>query len=151
MKNILLMSVLLLTAMAGCNEKHTQLQAFIDEADQFALFEIDQFATPVNEQAANKEYLSDYEILEPIELSKSTMEELKKVMGDSLTYRQDNVKTCPFIGKYGIAVTNKKSEYLHFIISTENCPKCRVFASNQELEGSFDMVNLDLFGILEKD
>ncbi len=151
MKTVLLTSLLLLTAMAGCNKKRTQLQAFMDHADQFALFEIDQFATPVNEQAADREYLSDYEIFKPLELSKSAMEELKKVLSDSLTYTQENVKTCPFIGKYGLSVTNKKSAYIHFIISTENCPKCQVFASDRELEGSFDIVNLDLFKILEKD
>lgn len=148
MKTILLSSLLLFSSMTGCQKKLTKFQKFMEDAEKIAVFEIDQFASPVNEQDTNKEYLSDYEIFKPVDLSKPAIEELKTILGDSLSYTQDNVKACPFIGKYGIAITHK-SAYIHVILSSENCPKCQIISSDQALKGDFDVVNLDLYKVLE--
>lgn len=150
MKTILLTSLLFLSSMAGCNKKLSQFQAFIEGADQFTLYEIDQFATPVDEQMADKNYFSDYQVYHQSDLSKEAVKELKMILKDSMLFTNENVRTCPFIGKYGLAITNKKSEFVHVILSNANCPKCQVQASNPELAGDFDLTKMELYKVLEK-
>ncbi len=148
MKTILLLTLTAISAISGCNKNMGKSQATKSRLDHIEVYLIDQFATPKAEQTGTSMYLADYQIIKPIEMDSSSIAELKNIISDSTTYNGENMKSCPFIGKYGVALSNRDKDYFHVIVSTEACPKCQVFASDTAWAGHFDLVNLNVYSII---
>ncbi|TAE50101.1 MAG: hypothetical protein EAZ89_12785 [Bacteroidetes bacterium] len=150
MGKIGLFTLIVLSALSACRTNMGKSQDFKARLDHLEVYEIDAFATPGAEQSKEFMYLSDYQIIKPIALDDSAADELKKVISYASMYNGENIKSCPFIGKYGIALSNKDEEYLHLILSSEACPKCQIFASDTALSGSFDLSSLDMHTIISQ-
>lgn len=134
----------------GCDKTTAPLSGFLGRLDQIQVYEVDQFATPKNEQVAGNTYLSDYQIKKTIPLNKTTLKSLKKILLDSGAFHKDPVKNCPFIAQYAIHCFNDKNEFYNVILSNESCPKCQIFASDSTFSGNFDLVDVKLQHLIKK-
>jgi hypothetical protein len=98
---------------SGKNKKH---------ADMVQLYMVDATPTAPNMQSADKNYVLDFAVLKPVDLSPDEAAALYTAMEDTENFTAENRKRCPFIGQYAVEVAG---EFVA-VISSSPCSKVQM-------------------------
>jgi len=148
MKILVLYIFTVFAAVVGCNQTPNAYPDFLKRLDQISVFEVDQFATPRNEQGSTLRYLADYQVKKTILLDTAKIQAIRNLVFEGKAVDKLNHKSCPSLAQYGLHFYNQNNEYLDVIVSNESCPKCQIFASDSTFSGNFDIIDSKIYQLL---
>lgn len=148
MHKLIFLFVGIVLGFAGCSKTSQKMyQKTVNKADEVNAYLVDQYATRLADQEDPSNFLMDYKILDELATDQQMITTLKAVMADSSNYSTTNLKSCPFIGKYGLSF-KRNNEYVNMIISLPNCGKCQIKHSSDETSRTVDLVNDKIYEAL---
>jgi hypothetical protein len=111
----------------------------IEQANSIELFEIKERPILRKEQKKENTYINDYEVIKKITIESSNLDNLKKIVLDTANYEMKDKKTCPFLPKYALKFTKKKS-YITLILANGECNKTYIYSSAKHVSHqNFDL------------
>lgn len=119
----------------ACNNLDS-LQKKIKTAADLKLYRIQNTPTQMTKQIQDELYIGDYRVLDTFSISTKEQGSLKKALINQENYSKENLKRCPFTGKYAIEVDSS----LNAIISIHPCSKIIVQLSDTSKVENLDLV-----------
>ena len=119
----------------------------VKRANRVEAFTIETNPVKQTEQDSSKKYIAAYPVIHPVVLSKENIAGLQKAVLKSSNYNNDNIKRCPFEGKYGVRFTKGKNTVI-LIVSSPACSKVRVFLPGKT--GNAQLYDLPHNNVFEK-
>ena len=122
-------ALLLTLALAACKPTSTieRFQKTLSSADTLWACEIDGYPTLPAEHKQGIRYVFDYEVKRVHPLLATEVADIKAALLDSTTYDNTNVKSCPMVAQWAIAVRNRGKSPTAMVLSPSPCGKALVF------------------------
>ena len=119
--------------LAACKPTSTlnRFQKQIATADTLWACEIDGYQTLPAEHKQGIRYIFDYEVKKVRPLLSTEVADIKAALLDSTTYDNTNVKSCPMVAHWAIAVRNHGKSPVAMVLSPSPCGKALVFDQKQ--------------------
>jgi hypothetical protein len=129
--SLILLAFLLISTTCNRDDQVAAYARMVKQADEIRLYLLDPFPTSQADQEAAQKYLADFRILEEVKMSKEEQRELRRALEDTEQFLTKNIKSCPFVARYGIQLTRKKA-WMEVIVSRSSCPKVMFKSSYAE-------------------
>jgi hypothetical protein len=121
---------------------HAQLPDFTGREyrkARYTVYQLGDFPVGTENRSYLAEYVLEYQVLLKKELSRTAADSLRAVLSDSSNYMTlGMVRTCPFIGRYGVKILTRQT-LIEIVISQPGCIKMILRSGKEDGPRYFDL------------